>query len=210
VGSRYFISLSSFPHLNPTAFLSSTGVWNLERPFPLSSSRPFSWFLSSIQSVIVLSSSSSPSYSFPKSFRCVAELQVSHFVIVLLSSCASTVASTVASSVRHRLRSRISDISSWSTFTCSRAISALRLSISSLRARFLSFESHKLKLSTRQRKAHPLRSSVYLEFSDSYQQVLQSQLSCFATLISHIARLFSATSVQLRFQFLLSELFYNV
>jgi hypothetical protein len=41
LGSRYFILLSSFPHLNPTAFLSSTGVWNLEQPFPLSSSRLF-------------------------------------------------------------------------------------------------------------------------------------------------------------------------
>ena len=89
----------------------------------------FSWFLSSIQSVIVLSSSSSPSSSFPKSFRCVAELQVSHFVIVLLLFLRKQ-ASTVASSVRPRLRSRISDISSWSTFTFSRAIFALRLSIS--------------------------------------------------------------------------------
>lgn len=62
-------------------------------------------------------------------------------------------------------------------------------------------------LSARQHKAHPLYSSVYLEFSDSYHQVLQSQLSCFATLISHIAHLFSATSVQLRFKFLPSRTF---
>jgi hypothetical protein len=112
-------------------------------------------------------------------------------------------ASTVASSVRPRLRSHISDISSWSTFTCSRTSFALRPSIFRVFERASYRSSHtRIKLSARQHKAHPLRSSVYLEFSDSYQQVLQSQLSCFATLISHIARLFSANSVQLRFQFL--------
>jgi hypothetical protein len=194
------------PHLNPTAFLSSTGVWNLEWHFPLSSSRPFRG------SFLPFSRSSSSSRHrrrlltlFPSPFSASQELPVSHFVVLLPSSCAST----VSSSVRRRLRSRIPGISSWSTFTCYRAFSHFLY-------RFRVFErasyrsSHTRANWARLHKAHPLPSSVYLEFCDSNQQVLQSQLSCFATLISHLARLFSTPSVQLRFNFFLSELFYNV
>ena len=205
--SRYFIFSFPPPTSTPTAFPSSTGVWNLERPFPLSSSRPFRG------SFLPFSRSSSSRHyrrHLLTLFPVLSVCRKSSKSRTSLSCCSSSCTSTLSSSVRHRLRSRINDISSWSTFTCYRAFSHFLY-------RFRVFErasyrsSHtRPQLSARLHKAHPLPSSVYLEFSDSYQQVLQSQLNCFATLISHLARLFSATSVQLRFNFFLSELFYYV
>jgi len=99
------------------------------------------WFFSSVASVIhpLLSSSSSPSYSFHKSFGCLAEL------LALPHRARSAFASsTLAGFVKTRLRFRISETSSSSTSSFYRATFSQSIDFRVFERNFLSFESHEI------------------------------------------------------------------
>ena len=98
------------------------------------------WFFSSVASVIhPLLSSSSPSYSFHKSFGCLAEL-----LALPHRARSAFCSSTLAGFVKTRLRFRISETSSSSTSSFYRATFSQSIDFRVFERNFLSFESHKI------------------------------------------------------------------